>query len=281
MNLNSLITARPASGSASEAACSASSRAVSAGPPRSTTTPSSARSRPTSSARGGVTRARCRSRWPRASSGCAARSSRIGGRGGRGARRGAIDGVTRVENLLRVAKPARKPKAQKRPAPKVSERPKPAAATAPPPEAKPVEPATPPPAAQEERPVTRRFNAEETPAEAEPSPAELAERGEGRQPAPFGATSPAGEGGSPPAPFPSGVANGTGDDERSSLPRRPRASRLRAQRAWPGGRSGIRPSAPAYPRLMPVDDPGRIESRSRRSSAGCAWSPPTAARSAR
>jgi hypothetical protein len=72
---------------------------------------------------------------------------------------------------------------------------------------------TPSPAAQEARTVTRRFNSEETPAEAEPSPAELAEAGEGRQPAPFGSTS---EGGSPPAPFPSGVANGTGGDESSS-----------------------------------------------------------------
>jgi hypothetical protein len=128
-----------------------------------------------------------------------------------------IDGVSRVENLLRVAKaPSRaRPKArtserttsertQKRPAPKRSSRPKPAAATAPPPEAKPVKPATPPPAAQEERQVTRRFNAEKTPAEAEPSPRELAETAQGRQPAPLGST---GSGESPPAPFPS-VANG-------------------------------------------------------------------------
>ena len=146
------------------------------------------------------------------------------------ARAGAIAGVRRVENLLRVAKPAQKPKSQKRPAPKRTSRPKPAAATAPPPEAKPAEPATPPPAAQEERPVTRRFNAERTPPEAEPSPAELAETGEGRQPAPFGATeSGATDSGatresgstredaapveSPAAPFPTGVANGSGADE--------------------------------------------------------------------
>jgi hypothetical protein len=134
---------------------------------------------------------------------------------------GAIDGVKRVENLLRVAKakPKPKPKAQKRPAPKRSARPQPAAATAPPPEAEPVEP---PPTVQQERPVTRRFNAEETPAEAEPSPTELAEAGEGRQPAPFGAresapspSAPTGQGGSPPAPFPSGVANGARGDEGS------------------------------------------------------------------
>lgn len=130
-----------------------------------------------------------------------------------GSRAAAIHGVKRVENLLRVAKPAQKPKSQKRPAPKRSSRPKPAAATAPPPSAKPVAPATPPPAAQQERPVTRRFNAEETSAEAEPSPTELAARGEGRQAAPFGATPAEGQGGSPPAPFPTGVANGNGADE--------------------------------------------------------------------
>ncbi|HEX8647444.1 MAG TPA: BON domain-containing protein [Thermoleophilaceae bacterium] len=129
-------------------------------------------------------------------------------------RAAAIDGVTRVENLLRVAKaPSRaRPKArtsqrtQKRPAPKRSSRPKPAAATAPPPDVKPAAPATPPPAAQQEREVTRRFNAERTPAEAEPSPRELAETAQGRQPAPLGST---GSGDSPPAPFPS-VANGSG-----------------------------------------------------------------------
>jgi hypothetical protein len=131
----------------------------------------------------------------------------------------AIDGVTRVENLLRVAKaPAKaRPKArtsqrtQKRPEPKRSSRPKPAAATAPPPAAEPVEPATPPPAAQQERPVTRRFNAEETPAEAEPSPRELAETAQGRQPAPLGST---GSGDSPPAPFPTvgSGSNGTNGD---------------------------------------------------------------------
>ena len=138
------------------------------------------------------------------------------------ARAGAIDGVSRVENLLRVAKkpapkPAAKPsKAQKRPAPKRSSRPKSAAASAPPPSAEPAKPAPPPPAAQQERPVTRRFNAEETPEEAEPSPRELAEAGEGRQPAPLGATGAAGSGGSPPAPFPSGVTNGaSGADEHS------------------------------------------------------------------
>ena len=128
------------------------------------------------------------------------------------ARAGAIEAVKRVENLLRVAKPAQKPKSQKRPAPKRSSRPKPPAATAPPPEATPVAPATPPPAAQEERAVTRRFNAEQTPSEAEPSPAELADKGEGRQPAPFGATEETGAD-SPPAPFPTGVANGSGADE--------------------------------------------------------------------
>lgn len=129
-------------------------------------------------------------------------------------RAAAIDGVRRVENLLRVAKaPSReRPKArtsqrtQKRPTPKRSSRPKPAAASAPPPTAEPVKPATPPPAAQEEREVTRRFNAEETPAEAEPSPRELAETGQGRRPAPLGATG-TGSGDSPPAPFPT-VANG-------------------------------------------------------------------------
>ena len=131
------------------------------------------------------------------------------------ARAGAIEGVSRVENLLRVAKPAAKPgkKAQKRPAPKRSSRPKPAAASAPPPTAEPAKPAPPPPAAQEERPVTRRFNAEEPADEAEPTPRELAETGQGRQPAPLGAT---GSGGSPPAPFPSGVTNGaSGADEHS------------------------------------------------------------------
>ena len=131
-------------------------------------------------------------------------------------RAGAIDGVSRVENLLRVAKATQRPRTQKRPAAKRSSRPKPPAATAPPPSVKPVKPATPPPAAQQERPVTRRFNAERTPAGAEPSPRELAEAGEGRQPAPLGATSPTGEGGSPPAPFPTSVANGTGGDDPSS-----------------------------------------------------------------
>lgn len=136
------------------------------------------------------------------------------------ARAGAIEGVARVENLVRVAKaPSRaRPKAQtarkaqrtqKRPQPKRSSKPKPAAATAPPPDVEPVKPATPPPAAQEERPVTRRFNAEETPAEAEPSPRELAETGLGRQPAPLGASG--GSGDSPPAPFPT-VGNGSNGD---------------------------------------------------------------------
>jgi hypothetical protein len=137
------------------------------------------------------------------------------------ARASAIEGVIRVENLLRVAKPAAKPAAkpsrsQKRPAAKRSSRPKPAAATAPPPTAEPAKPAPPPPAAQEERPVTRRFNAEQTPAEAEPSPQELAETGQGRQPAPLGATGAAGSGGSPPAPFPSGVTNGAANGDEHS-----------------------------------------------------------------
>jgi BON domain len=138
------------------------------------------------------------------------------------ARAGAIEGVKRVENLLRVAKAQPKARTQKRPAPKRSARPKPAAATAPPPAVEPAPAATPPPAAQEQRPVTRRFNAERTPEVAEPGPAELAQSGEGRQPAPLGATEtagaaatgPAGRGGSPPAPFPS-VANGSGADEGS------------------------------------------------------------------
>jgi hypothetical protein len=132
-------------------------------------------------------------------------------------RAGAIDGVQRVENLLRVAKAAsrQRPKArtsqrtQKRPAPKRSSRPKPAAATAPAPDVEPAKPAPPPPAAQEERPVTKRFNSERTPAEAEPSPRELAESGQGRQPAPLGAGG-TGSGESPPAPFPT-VSNGNGE----------------------------------------------------------------------
>jgi hypothetical protein len=130
-------------------------------------------------------------------------------------RAGAIEGVQRVENLLRVAKAESRsrPKArtsqrtQKRPAPKRSSRPKPPAATAPAPDVEPAKPAPPPPAAQQEREVTRRFNAEETPAGAEPSPRELAETAKGRQPAPLGATG-TGSGDSPPAPFPS-VANGS------------------------------------------------------------------------
>ena len=129
-------------------------------------------------------------------------------------RAAAIDGVQRVENLLRVARTASRarPKArtQKRPAPKRSSRPKPAAAEAPAPDVEPAKPATPPPAAQEERQVTRRFNAERTPDEAEPSPSELAETGQGRQPAPLGATGASGTGDSPPAPFPS-VSNGNGE----------------------------------------------------------------------
>jgi hypothetical protein len=129
------------------------------------------------------------------------------------ARAAAIEGVRRVENLLRVTKAPARSKAQKRPAPKRSARPRPAAATAPPPDVEPARPATPPPGAQQKRPVTRRFNAERTPDEAEPSPRELAEKGEGRQPAPLGATSPTGEGGSPAAPFPTTVANGTGTDD--------------------------------------------------------------------
>jgi hypothetical protein len=50
-------------------------------------------------------------------------------------RAASVDGVARVENLLRVAK-----RSQKRPAPKRSARPKPAAATAPPPKAEPTTP---------------------------------------------------------------------------------------------------------------------------------------------
>jgi hypothetical protein len=126
----------------------------------------------------------------------------------------AVDGVSRVENLLRVAKPPTRPKAQKRPAPKRSARPKPAAATAPPPDVEPAPALTPPPAAQEERKVTRRFNAEREPEVAEPTPRELAETGKGRQPAPLGATG-TGQGGSPPAPFPS-VANGSDGDDTGS-----------------------------------------------------------------
>jgi hypothetical protein len=49
---------------------------------------------------------------------------------------------------------------------------------------------------------------------AEPTPRELAETGQGRRPAPLGATG-TGQGGSPPAPFPS-VAGGPGGDEPSS-----------------------------------------------------------------
>ena len=122
-----------------------------------------------------------------------------------------VEGVARVENLLRVAKaqrakPAARAKAQKRPAPKRSARPKPAAATAPPPEAEPTPAPTPPPAAQREREVTRRFNAEQTSgSDAEPTPRNLSEAGEGRQPAPLGSEEPAGEPagvGSPAAPFP-------------------------------------------------------------------------------
>ena len=155
-----------------------------------------------------------------------------------------VPGVDRVENLLRVAKAPAKPKGQKRPAPKRSARPAPAAATAEPPTAQPVaepaprpepaasepaspeparpeppapEPATPTPPPLADRPehtVTRRFNAERTPDEAEPSPRELAERGQGRQPAPLGAeetvgaTGAPGTGDSPSAPFPS---TGNGD----------------------------------------------------------------------
>jgi hypothetical protein len=107
------------------------------------------------------------------------------------ARAAGVPGVDRVENLLRVAKAPAK-RTQKRPAPKRSSRPAPPAATAAPPSAEPAKPATPPPAEQQERTVTGRFNAEETPAEAEPSPRELAESGEGRQPAPLGAEEPSG-----------------------------------------------------------------------------------------
>lgn len=131
-------------------------------------------------------------------------------------RAASVDGVERVENLLRVAKAPKRARTQKRPAPKRSTQPRPAAATAPPPQAEPAaapaapEPSPAPaaprpsaeptldPAAQEERPVTRRFSSEQTSgSDAEPTPRELAESGEGRRPAPLGATV-----GSPPAPFP-------------------------------------------------------------------------------
>jgi hypothetical protein len=108
------------------------------------------------------------------------------------ARAAGVPGVKRVENLLRVAKAPAKPRAQKRPAPKRSARPAPPAATAQPPSAEPVKPATPPPAEQQERTVTTRFNAERPPAEAEPSPRELAESREGRRPAQLGAEEPSG-----------------------------------------------------------------------------------------
>ncbi|MEA2473324.1 MAG: hypothetical protein QOE06_1239 [Thermoleophilaceae bacterium] len=130
------------------------------------------------------------------------------------ARASAVEGVIRVENLLRVAKTPARPRTQKRPAPKRSARPGPAAATAPPPAVEPVPAGTPPPAAQEERPVTRRFNSEQEPEVAEPTPRELAETGQGRQPAPLGATGASGQGGSPPAPFPS-VTGAPGGDDRS------------------------------------------------------------------
>ncbi|HEX8052580.1 MAG TPA: BON domain-containing protein [Thermoleophilaceae bacterium] len=159
-----------------------------------------------------------------------------------------VEGVARVENLLRVAKPAKsaKPaaraktqaKTQKRPAAKRSSRPKPAAATAPPPQAEPVADPTPPPAAQRERKVTRRFNAERTAgSEAEPTPRDLSDAGKGRQPAPLGADEPAspatagaaaaaGEApatgsrepagvGSPAAPFPT-TGGGSGSSENGS-----------------------------------------------------------------
>ena len=135
-----------------------------------------------------------------------------------------VDGVARVENLLRVAKPARRTKpaaqakTQKRPAPKRSARPKPAAATAPPPTGEPTTQATPPPAAQQQRPVTRRFNAEKTSgSEAEPTPSEIAEAGEGRRPAPLGGSVP--EGGEPgPAASPQSEPAAETSAETAALP---------------------------------------------------------------
>jgi hypothetical protein len=142
-------------------------------------------------------------------------------------RAASVDGVARVENLLRVAKPARRAKpsaqakAQKRPEPKRSARPKPAAATAPPPQAEPAPAPTPPPAAQEERPVTRRFNADATPgSEAEPTPRELSDAGEGRRPAPLGAEAtpqPAAVGTTPAAPFPT-TPNGSPRSSEGEAP---------------------------------------------------------------
>jgi hypothetical protein len=140
-------------------------------------------------------------------------------------RAASVEGVTRVENMLRVAKAAQgsKPaaraksqaKSQKRPAPKRSSRPKPAAASAPPPQAEPVPDPTPPPAAQRERKVTRRFNAEQTAgSKAEPTPRDLSDAGEGRKPAPLGAEEPAGVG-SPAAPFPT-TGRGSGPSGNGS-----------------------------------------------------------------
>ena len=159
-----------------------------------------------------------------------------------------VEGVARVENLLRIAQPAQRSKpaaraktqakTQKRPAPKRSSRPKPPAATAPPPQAEPAPAATPPPAAQQERTVTRRFNAGQTAgSDAEPTPRDLSDSGQGRKPAPLGAEEPgpdtaraaaqAGEApaptereaagvGSPAAPFPTtGAGSGTSENGSS------------------------------------------------------------------
>jgi hypothetical protein len=72
-----------------------------------------------------------------------------------------------------------------------------------------------PTAAEAEGWTSRRFSADETTATGEPTPRELAERGEGRQPAPLGADQGAGD--SPAAPFPTaGNGNGTPGEETSS-----------------------------------------------------------------
>jgi len=102
----------------------------------------------------------------------------------------AVPGVQRVENMLRVAKPTPRAKAQKRTAPKPAPRPR--AATAP--KADPAAPARPAP--EEHRPA-RRFSWEAAPAEE-----------------PIGTTGAAGHGGSPPAPFPS-TGNGSSGEEPS------------------------------------------------------------------
>jgi len=130
----------------------------------------------------------------------------------------AVPGVQRVENLLRVAKPTPRAKAQKRTTPKPAPRPRaatapqadPAAPARPAPEATPAGAAPPPaaepapaplaaepaPSAEEHRPA-RRFSWEAAPAEE-----------------PIGTTGAAGHGGSPPAPFPS-TGNGSSGEEPS------------------------------------------------------------------